>query len=52
MFKDLQELKKYLFYTTVILARVAVGCERGKNEKISKCMMAIALANYLMATPS
>ena len=51
-FKDFSELKKYLFDTTVILFRVAAGCERGKNEKdFQNACMAIALANYLMATP-
>jgi len=52
-FKDFSELKKYLFDTTVILFRVAAGCDRGKNEKdFQNACMAIALANYLMATPS
>ena len=32
-FRNFSELKKYLFDTTVILFRVAAGCERGKNEK-------------------
>ena len=51
-FRDFSELKKYLFDTTVILFRVAAGCERGKNEKdFQNACMAIALANYLMATP-
>ena len=50
--KDFSELKKYLFDTTVILFRVAAGRERGKNEKdFQNASMAIALANYLMATP-
>ena len=35
-FRDFSELKKYLFDTTVILFRVAAGCERGKNEKEEK----------------
>ena len=51
-FVDFSELKKYLFDTTAILFRVAAGYGRGKNEKaFQNACMAIALANYLMATP-
>ena len=44
-FKDFSELKKYLFDTTVILFRVAAGCESGKYEKdFQNACMAIALS--------
>jgi len=51
-FNSLDELKKYLYDTTCILFQVAAGSNLATTDKyFHDACMAIALANYLTATP-